>query len=76
MVQQRLDEQGQTVLAIAVGKVPNTNDPGMLIILPLGIWLPPGRGPQGRRRRGGARAGSSVASAAAARSSCCWSRTC
>jgi invasion protein IalB len=42
MVQQRLDEQGQTVLAIAVGKVPNTNDPGMLIILPLGIWLPPG----------------------------------
>jgi invasion protein IalB len=42
MVQQRLDEQGQTVLAIAVGKVPSTNDPGMLIILPLGIWLPPG----------------------------------
>lgn len=42
MVQQRLDEQGQTVLAIAVGKVPNTNDPGMLIILPLGIWLRPG----------------------------------
>ena len=42
MVQQRLDEQGQTVLAIAVGKVPNTDDPGMLIILPLGIWLPPG----------------------------------
>jgi invasion protein IalB len=42
MMQQRLDEQGQTVLAIAVGKVPNTNDPGMLIILPLGIWLPPG----------------------------------
>ena len=57
MVQQRLDEKGQTVLAIAVGKVPNTNDPGMLIILPLGIWLPPGRRPQGRRRRGGARAG-------------------
>jgi len=42
MVQQRLDEQGQTVLAIAVGKVPNTDSPGMLIILPLGIWLPPG----------------------------------
>jgi invasion protein IalB len=42
MVQQRLDEQGQTVLAIAVGRVPNTDDPGMLIILPLGIWLPPG----------------------------------
>jgi invasion protein IalB len=42
MLQQRLDEQGQTVLAIAVGKVPNTDNPGMLIILPLGIWLPPG----------------------------------
>jgi invasion protein IalB len=42
MVQQRLDEQGQTVLAIAVGKVPNSGDPGMLIVLPLGIWLPPG----------------------------------
>jgi invasion protein IalB len=42
MLQQRLDEQGQTVLAIAVGKVPNTDEPGMLIILPLGIWLPPG----------------------------------
>jgi invasion protein IalB len=42
MVQQRLDEQGQTVLAVAVGKVPNAEIPGMLIILPLGIWLPPG----------------------------------
>jgi invasion protein IalB len=42
MVQQRQDEQGQTVLAIAVGNVPNSTDPGMLIILPLGIWLPPG----------------------------------
>jgi invasion protein IalB len=42
MVQQRQDEKGQTVLAIAVGKVPNTDNPGMLIILPLGIWLPPG----------------------------------
>jgi invasion protein IalB len=42
MVQQRLDEQGQTVLAVAVGKVPNSENPGMLIILPLGIWLPPG----------------------------------
>jgi invasion protein IalB len=42
MVQQRLDEQGQTVLALAIGNVPNTDDPGLLIILPLGIWLPPG----------------------------------
>lgn len=42
MVQQRQDEQGQTVLAIAVGNVPGAPDPGMLIILPLGIWLPPG----------------------------------
>jgi invasion protein IalB len=42
MLQQRHDEQGQTVLAIAVGDVPNNDNPGMLIILPLGIWLPPG----------------------------------
>jgi invasion protein IalB len=42
MLQQRQDEQGQTVLAIAVGDVPNNDSPGMLIILPLGIWLPPG----------------------------------
>jgi invasion protein IalB len=42
MLQQRQDEQGQTVLAIAVGDVPNNDNPGMLIILPLGIWLPPG----------------------------------
>jgi invasion protein IalB len=42
MVQQRQDEQGQIVLFIAVGKLPNTDDPGMLIILPLGIELPPG----------------------------------
>jgi invasion protein IalB len=42
MVQQRQDDQGQTVLAVAVGRVANTANPGMLIILPLGIWLPPG----------------------------------
>jgi invasion protein IalB len=42
MVQQRQDEQGQIVLFIAVGKLPNTDNPGMLIILPLGIELPPG----------------------------------
>jgi invasion protein IalB len=42
MVQQRQDEQGQTVLAVAVGKISESNEAGMLIILPLGIWLPPG----------------------------------
>jgi invasion protein IalB len=42
MIQQRQDDQGQTVLAVAVGRVANTANPGMLIILPLGIWLPPG----------------------------------
>jgi len=42
MLQQPKDERGQTVLAVAVGKVANTSNPGMLIILPLGIWLPPG----------------------------------
>lgn len=42
MLQQRLDDQGQTVLAIVVGKVPSSGKPGMLIILPLGIELPPG----------------------------------
>jgi invasion protein IalB len=42
MTQQRQDDQGQTVLAVAVGRVANTDNPGMLIILPLGIWLPPG----------------------------------
>jgi len=42
MLQQRQDEQGQTVLAIAVGDVPNNDNPGMLMILPLGIELPPG----------------------------------
>jgi invasion protein IalB len=42
MVQQRQDDQGQIVLFVAVGKLPNTDNPGMLIILPLGIELPPG----------------------------------
>jgi invasion protein IalB len=42
MVQQPKDEKGQTVLFVAVGKVANTGNPGMLIILPLGIALPPG----------------------------------
>jgi invasion protein IalB len=42
MLQQRQDEQGQIVLFVAVGKLPNTDNPGMLIILPLGIELPPG----------------------------------
>jgi invasion protein IalB len=42
MLQQPKDDQGQTILAVAIGKLANTPNPGMLIILPLGIWLPPG----------------------------------
>lgn len=42
MVQQPKDDKGQTVLFVAVGKVANTGKPGMLIIPPLGIALPPG----------------------------------
>ncbi len=42
MVQQPQNDQGQTVLLVAIGNVPNNDDPGMLIVLPLGIALPPG----------------------------------
>jgi invasion protein IalB len=42
MIQQPQNDQGQTVLLVAIGNVPNNNAPGMLIILPLGISLPPG----------------------------------
>jgi invasion protein IalB len=42
MVQQPKDDKGQTVLFVAIGKVADTGKPGMLIILPLGIALPPG----------------------------------
>jgi invasion protein IalB len=42
MQQQRVDQENRTVMAVAVGKVPATSDLGLLIILPLGILLPPG----------------------------------
>jgi invasion protein IalB len=42
MQQQRADKEGRTVMAVAVGTVPGSSDLGLLIILPLGIALPPG----------------------------------
>lgn len=42
MVQQRLNGDGRPVLTTAVGKVPDNSNPGMVMILPLGIALPPG----------------------------------
>lgn len=42
MQQQRTDSEGRTVMAVAVGTVPGAPQPGMLIILPLGISLPAG----------------------------------
>ena len=42
MQQQQTDDEGRTVMAVAVGTVPGTSDLGLLIILPLGISLPPG----------------------------------
>jgi invasion protein IalB len=42
MQQQRIDKEDRTVMAVAVGKVPQTSDLGLLIILPLGILLPAG----------------------------------
>src|SRR5919106_2941691 len=40
--QQQTDSEGRTVMAVAVGTVPGSSDLGLLIILPLGILLPPG----------------------------------
>jgi invasion protein IalB len=42
MQQQQTDNEGRTVMAVAVGKVPGTSDLGLLVILPLGILLPAG----------------------------------
>jgi invasion protein IalB len=42
MQQQATDKEGRTVMAVAVGTVPGSSDLGLLIILPLGILLPPG----------------------------------
>ena len=42
MRQRVVDEQGNRVLLAVVGKLPNIETPGLLILLPLGIALPPG----------------------------------
>ena len=42
MVQQPVGENGEPVMAVAVGMVPGNPNPGMIILLPLGIALPPG----------------------------------
>ena len=42
MEQQTTDKEGRTVLAVFVGKVPNSPDPGLLIMVPLGVLLPAG----------------------------------
>jgi invasion protein IalB len=42
MQQQQTDNEGRTVMAVAVGQVPQTPDLGLLIMLPLGILLPAG----------------------------------
>ena len=42
MQQQRVDQEGRTVMAVAVGRVPGTSDLGLLVVLPLGILLPAG----------------------------------
>ena len=43
MFQQHISKQtDKVVLHAAVGKLPNSDQPGMLIVLPLGISLPPG----------------------------------
>jgi invasion protein IalB len=40
--QQTIDNEGRTVMAVAVGTLPGTSDLGLLIILPLRILLPSG----------------------------------
>jgi invasion protein IalB len=42
MEQQTTDQEGRTIMAVAIGKVPARSDLGLLIILPLGILLPAG----------------------------------
>ncbi len=42
MRQRVVDEKGNRVLLAVIGKLPNLKVPGMLILLPLGIALPPG----------------------------------
>jgi invasion protein IalB len=42
MQQQQVDNEGRTVMAVAVGRVPGSSDLGLLIMVPLGILLPAG----------------------------------
>ena len=42
MRQRIVDQEGKRVLLAAVGRLPNTDMPGLLFVLPLGISLPPG----------------------------------
>jgi invasion protein IalB len=42
MQQQQIDNEGRTVMAVAVGRVPGSSDLGLLVMLPLGILLPAG----------------------------------
>lgn len=42
MVQQVLGSEGNTVMVVAVGKIDGANDPGMLVLVPLGISLTAG----------------------------------
>jgi invasion protein IalB len=42
MRQRVVDQKGNRVLLAVVGRLPNLDTPGMLILLPLGIALPPG----------------------------------
>lgn len=42
MQQEQTDDDGRPIMAVAVGTVPGTSDLGLLVMLPLGILLPPG----------------------------------
>jgi invasion protein IalB len=42
MLQERSNKEGRPIMGVAVARVANSPDPGMLIILPLGIALPEG----------------------------------
>jgi invasion protein IalB len=42
MQQEQTDDDGKPIMAVAVGTVPGTSDLGLLVMLPLGILLPPG----------------------------------
>lgn len=41
-MQQLVDSEDQTIMAVAITQVPGTSDVGLLILLPLGILLPAG----------------------------------